>query len=50
MWTFKLPWRLFAVHWVAKIIGLLVHVEGRPLGSNRNIAPRLSSGIGGTGT
>lgn len=30
-------WRLSILHGVAKALGLLVHVEGFPLGSRRNI-------------
>ncbi len=29
-------WRLVVLHWVAKALGLLVKVEGFPLGSTRN--------------
>ena len=29
-------WRVVIVHFVAKLVGLLVHVEGLPYGSSRN--------------
>lgn len=29
-------WRVRIVHYIAKAIGLLVHVEGIPFGSNRH--------------
>ena len=30
-------WRVTALHYVAKALGLLVHVEGFPYGTTRNI-------------
>lgn len=30
-------WRVAAVHAVAKLVGLTVHLEGFPLGTHRNI-------------
>lgn len=30
-------WRVAAVHYVAKVVGLLVKIEGMPVGSNRNL-------------
>lgn len=30
-------WRVAAVHYVAKLVGLLVKIEGMPVGSNRNL-------------
>ena len=29
--------KLMILHYVAKALGLLVHVDGRPLGTDRNI-------------
>lgn len=37
-------WRTAIVHYVAKAVGLLVKVEGMPLGSDRNLE-RVSHGI-----
>jgi hypothetical protein len=31
-------WRLTALHYVAKALGLLVHVEGFPYGTCRNLS------------
>lgn len=30
-------WKVTVVHYIAKTLGLLVHVEGYPFGSSRNI-------------
>lgn len=30
-------WRLFVIHYVAWALGVLIHVEGFPLGTNRNM-------------
>jgi hypothetical protein len=30
-------WRTAVIHWVAKVVGLLVKVEGMPLGTTRNL-------------
>lgn len=30
-------WRLRVLHWTAKALGLLVHVEGFPYGTRRNM-------------
>lgn len=30
-------WRVAVVHYVAKAVGLLIHLEGMPLGSGRNL-------------
>lgn len=40
-------WRVAIVHWVAKAVGLLAHVEGMPIGSARNIKP-LKGGVTGS--
>ena len=29
-------WRVTILHWVARALGVLVHVEGMPFGSTRN--------------
>lgn len=29
--------RITIVHWIAKALGVLIHVGGRPYGSDRNI-------------
>lgn len=28
-------WRTRPIRWLAKVLGVLVHIEGRPYGSNR---------------
>lgn len=33
------PWRARLIHVVAKIFGVLVHIEGFPFGSARNSLP-----------
>lgn len=38
-------WRLVVLHVIAKALGLLVHVEGFPYGTRRNIEPRLATSI-----
>lgn len=30
-------WRTFVIHWVARMVGLMVKVEGMPLGTARNL-------------
>jgi hypothetical protein len=41
-------WRVRAIHWLAKALGVLVHIEGRPFGSNR-IYVRNPAGAAHTG-
>jgi len=38
--------RILIVHYVAKALGVLVHVGGRPYGSDRNV-PRVGGGLCG---
>lgn len=33
-------WRVRLVHFAARIAGILVHVEGLPYGTRRNLKPR----------
>lgn len=40
-------WRVAAVHYVAKAVGLCVRVEGLPLGTTRNLETSLEYGVGG---
>ena len=39
-------WRVRAVHWVAKIVGLHVKIEGMPLGTARNLETSTHTGSG----
>ena len=41
-------WRLVALHHVARVLGLLVHVEGYPYGTRRHIAepPKVAADRG----
>lgn len=39
-------WRVSAVHYVAKAVGLLVKIEGFPVGTNRNLE-RVKCDVGG---
>jgi hypothetical protein len=32
------------LHYVAKVLALLIHVDGRPLGSSRNVDPVVGGG------
>ncbi|MBA8822617.1 hypothetical protein FHW00_004985 [Ochrobactrum sp. P6BSIII] len=29
--------RILIIHWIAKILGILIHINGMPFGSNRNL-------------
>lgn len=40
-------WRLVVLHYVAKALGVLVHVEGFPYGSRRNFDMSEREGWGG---
>ena len=47
------PWRILILAKVAKALGLLIHVEGRPYGSSRNIlrgVGETSQSCGGVST
>lgn len=39
-------WRVWLLHYVAKALGVLAHVEGMPIGSNRLPAWRPSGDLG----
>lgn len=39
-------WRVWLLHYVAKALGVLAHVEGMPIGSNRLPAWKPTYGIG----
>lgn len=32
-------WRVAVVAWFARVVGVMIHVEGLPLGSSRNYRP-----------
>jgi len=36
-------WRVAIIHYVAKSLGLMVKIEGMPLGSSRNLEPAKES-------
>lgn len=42
-------WRVLPVHLVAKLLGVLVHVEGMPFGSARNYLSSAEKSIGVSG-
>lgn len=48
----KLTLKLAVIHYLAKALGVLVHVEGMPLGSSRNVPrnPYSGSEQGGIGS
>lgn len=36
--------KLTILHYVAKALGILIHVDGRPFGSDRNVTPVQNPG------
>lgn len=45
----NMPWRARIIGVVAKVLGVLVHIEGLPFGSDRNVPRDFTGRVGSKG-